>query len=75
MNKKLLALFLACFLPVALLAGSGDANGDGKINLTDVMTVLNTKKATKQTDINSDGKVTKEDADIIVDHLVKGDVL
>lgn len=36
MNKKLLALFLACFLPVALLAGSGDVNGDGKIDEKDI---------------------------------------
>ena len=56
----------------------GDANGDGKISVSDVVTVINhaqTGKATKQTDINSDGKVTKEDAELITEHLIKGDVL
>ena len=53
----------------------GDANGDGVINISDVMTVLNTKNATKQTDINSDGKVTKEDAEIIEGYLLTGEGL
>lgn len=56
----------------------GDANGDGVINIGDVMTVTNMAnqgKTSKQADINSDGKVTKEDADLIVEHLIKGDVL
>ena len=56
----------------------GDANMDGVINIGDIMMVINAVdkgKVTKQTDINSDGKVTKEDADIIVDHIAKGNVL
>ena len=56
----------------------GDANGDGKIDISDVVTVINAAnngKVSKPVDINLDGKVTKEDADIIVDHLIKGDVL
>ena len=56
----------------------GDANGDGKINISDIMTVINTAnkgRATKQTDINSDGKVTIDDAKVIEDYLVTGDGL
>lgn len=56
----------------------GDANGDGKINISDIMTVINTAnngKATKQTDINSDGKVTIDDAKIIEDYLLTGEGL
>ena len=56
----------------------GDANGDGTINIADVMTVINAAnsgKATKATDINSDGKVTVDDVNIITEHLIKGDVL
>ena len=41
MNKKLLALFMACLLPVALLAGSGDVNGDGKIDVADIVALIN----------------------------------
>jgi len=56
----------------------GDVNGDGIINLTDLMHVVNAKntgKATKQTDINSDGKVTQEDVDLIEKHLIDGKTL
>ena len=56
----------------------GDVNGDGVINISDVMTVTNMAnqgKTSKQADINSDGKVTKEDADILTKHIVEGGVL
>ena len=56
----------------------GDVNGDGIINISDVVSVVdaaNKGTATKQNDINADGKVTVEDAEIIVEHLIKGDVL
>lgn len=56
----------------------GDANGDGKINIADVVTVINhanKNQSTKATDINSDGKTTIEDANIISQHLATGDVL
>ena len=56
----------------------GDANGDGKINIADVVTVINhanKNQSTKATDINSDGKTTIEDANIISEHLATGDVL
>ena len=56
----------------------GDVNGDGSITIADVMETINAAnsgKATKQNDINSDGRVTKEDADLITRHIIKGDVL
>lgn len=56
----------------------GDVNGDGKINISDIVSAVdaaNKDKVTKQNDINLDGKVTVEDAEIIVEHLIKGDVL
>ena len=56
----------------------GDTNGDGKINIADVVTtinVANSGKSTKATDINSDGKTTIDDANIIAEHLTKGNVL
>ena len=37
MNKKVLSFFLLCLFPIALLAGSGDANGDGKVSSTDIV--------------------------------------
>ena len=56
----------------------GDVNGDGVVNISDVVAAVdaaNKGKVTKQNDINSDGKVTVDDAEIIVEHLIKGDVL
>lgn len=40
MNKKLLTLFLACFLPSAMFAGSGDANNDGKVDVADIVEII-----------------------------------
>jgi hypothetical protein len=40
-----------------------------------VINTANTGKATKQTDINSDGKVTFDDAKIIEDYLLTGEGL
>ena len=56
----------------------GDADGNGKLDIADVVTVVNAAnsgKTTKQTDINSDGKTTIDDANIIAEHLVKGNIL
>ncbi len=72
MNKKLLALFMACLLPVALLAGSGDVNGDGKIDVADIVELLNyldqhasEKFVADEADVNSDGSITYDDVDIM----------
>lgn len=32
---------LAVLIPLALLAGSGDVNGDGKINVADIVEIIN----------------------------------
>ena len=56
----------------------GDADMNGVINVTDVVTVINDiaqGKSTKQTDINSSGKTTKDDANILIDEILKGGVL
>ena len=51
----------------------GDANYDGEINITDVMTTINhSLKGTydEASDINSDGKVTVADHTPIVNHIL-----
>ena len=51
----------------------GDANGDGNINVSDVMAVVNSinaKQTSDQTDVNSDGKTDRKDVDAIVDHIL-----
>ena len=61
MNKKLLALFLACFLPVALLAGSGDVNGDGKIDEKDIKLIAEYIMGKSPANFNKDEADVNED--------------
>lgn len=71
MNKKLLALFLACFLPSAMFAGSGDANNDGKVDVADIVEIisnyiLKTRSDLDRiwTDVNVDVKKMWADANV-----------
>lgn len=51
----------------------GDTNNDNVINITDVMNLIQAiidKKTDKKYDINSDGKVTEEDASILIDYIL-----
>lgn len=71
MKKKLLALFLACFLPSAMFAGSGDANNDGKVDVADIVEIisnyiLKTRSDLDRiwTDVNVDVKKIWADANV-----------
>ena len=51
----------------------GDVNGDGDINVADVMQVANnvtSGKYDEKSDVNSDGKVTVTDVTAVVDHVL-----
>lgn len=51
----------------------GDATGDGKVNVSDVMAVVNSinaKKTSDQTDVNGDGKTDTKDVNAIVNHIL-----
>lgn len=77
MKKKLLTLLTICLLPLALLAGSGDVNGDGKINVADIVELvryLNGNPSGKfiyaEADVNNDGMVNETDAETLGDKIV-----
>lgn len=56
----------------------GDVNGDGEINVTDVMSVARQMVAGEMmeaADVNSDGKVTDDDVKAIVNHILGKDGL
>lgn len=80
--KKLMAILVACLMPICLIAGSGDVNGDGKVNVADIVELLNHLKGyptksynASEADANNDGKVDFMDvssiADIVVNHSLK----
>ena len=80
MNKKLLALFMACLLPLALLAGSGDANDDGKIDVADIVELLNDLDdkdhpsslfKLENADLDRDGEVTTDDVSVLVKKMAR----
>jgi hypothetical protein len=80
MNKKLIFLLLLCLMPAALLAGSGDANGDGKVNVADMVEILNYLKGapsdhfnTTAADVSGNGKVDETDVKILREAIMAGD--
>ena len=81
MNKKLFSLLLACALPFALLAGSGDANNDEKVNAADIVEIVNYLNGTPsdkfnfdKADISGNGKVNEIDIKILEEVIMCGDI-
>lgn len=71
--KKLLVILVACLMPICLIAGSGDVNGDGNVNKSYVELIIDfimgkASVAKEAVDFNNDSKVNA--ADIV--EYVKG---
>lgn len=78
MKKKLLALFMACLMPLAMFAGSGDVNDDRKVDVADIVEIVNyiLKSPSENfkeanADVDGDGIVGKEDVVFIANYLLK----
>lgn len=64
-------------IPKLYEAGSGDANGDGKISLTDAIRILRMIHADEfstAADLNADGEITVLDALLLLQKIVNGEV-
>ena len=65
--KKLLAILVACLMPICLIAGSGDVNGDGIVSKADIDAIIGyimktSPNVTKESaDVNEDGDVNAAD--------------
>ena len=79
MNRKLLTVLLLCVISLGLYAGSGDVNGDGKINAADIVELVNYLNGNQSgnfiedaADVNEDGIVNSSDVDAIA-NLIMGE--
>lgn len=65
--KKLLAILVACLMPICLIAGSGDVNDDGVVSMADIDAIIGyimktSPSVTKESaDVNEDGDVNASD--------------
>ena len=64
--KKLLTILVVCVMPICLIAGSGDVNGDGKVGSPFVNVIIDyimgrSSVAKEVVDVNGDGKVNAAD--------------
>ena len=81
MNKKVISFLMLCLAPIALLAGSGDVNGDGLLNAADIVEIANYLNGTPsdnfndtEADVSGNGAVDETDIKIIKQVIMDGDV-
>ena len=77
MNRKLLTVLLLCVISLGLYAGSGDVNGDGKINAADIVELVNYLNGNPSgnfiedaADVNEDGYIDRKDVDAIANKIM-----
>ena len=71
---------MLCLAPIALLAGSGDANGDGKVNVADIVEIISYLNGNPsgsfnatEADISGNGKVDANDVNILKEVIMSDD--
>jgi len=79
MKKKILITGMLTLIPMSLLAGSGDLNNDGHIDVADVVELVNYLQGkasnyfnTLEADVNDDGFVDENDLECLVNAIIPG---
>ena len=82
MKKKFFAIALAVLLPIGLLAGSGDVNGDGRIDVADIVELVNYLKGNSsekfnidEADVNNDGTIDNDDVEVLGGKVIKREIV
>jgi len=77
-NGNIINQVSSWFSPFPSVLSSGDVNGDGKVDISDVVLangyLVGTTKLTpdqiKRADVDADGRVTKRDVNLIMDYSI-----
>jgi hypothetical protein len=79
MKKKILITGMVVLIPMSLMAGSGDLNNDGRIDVADVVELVNYLQGkasnyfdTLEADVNDDGFVDEKDIECLVNAIIPG---
>ena len=79
MKKKILITGMVALIPMSLMAGSGDLNNDGRIDVADVVELVNYLQGkasnyfdTLEADVNDDGFVDEKDIECLVNAIIPG---
>lgn len=75
MRRIFLLVIFALSLSMSLQARTGDVNGDGEVNISDVNVLIDqilTQTGTGTSDINHDGEVNISDVNILIDIILRG---
>ena len=71
MQKKRLSIIGGCLLPMALLAGSGDVNGDGIVDSTDIKVIISHIMGEHPKNFNTEEADANGDGDVNIADVVK----
>ena len=71
MNRKLLSIIWGSLLPMALLAGSGDVNGDGIVDTTDLKVIISHIMGEQPENFNIEEADANGDNDVNMADVVK----
>ena len=80
MKKKLLTMAMAVLLPIGIMAGSGDVNDDGKVDILDIVELVNYLNNNPsenfkedEADVNKDSQIDEKDVELLAKKILELD--